>query len=76
MKLPSPSRYYGPDEQAVANRILEDADAQNLKRGTDIELTASTAAAQRDPRLILHSPNGTRYYLKVDNAGTLTTGAA
>lgn len=67
MRLPSATAKY--DRSVEANRIqqIEQADAQNLKRGRDVEF--------RQNRLILTSPNGTRYKVVVDNAGVLSTEA-
>lgn len=45
-------------------RQIERADDENLKRGRDIEMGAG--------RVILRSPNGTRFALTVDDSGTLT----
>jgi hypothetical protein len=44
---------------------VEKADRENIKRGRDIELA-------NDERLILRSPDGSRFYLTVANDGTLT----
>ena len=46
---------------------MERADAENYKSNQDIEL--------RQNRLILRSPNGTRYEVTVDNTGTLSATA-
>jgi hypothetical protein len=48
-------------------RLIEKADAENIKRVADIELATA--------RVILTSPNGTRYALQVANDGTLSTSA-
>lgn len=47
---------------------LNRRDKDSLKRGRDIEMDQG--------RIILTSPNGTRYALVVDNAGALSTVAA
>lgn len=46
---------------------MERADAENYKSNQDIEL--------RQNRLILRSPNGTRYEVTVGNTGTLSATA-
>lgn len=46
-------------------RQVELADAMNYKRDRDLEIG--------DNRVILTSPNGSRYALTVDNAGVLGT---
>jgi hypothetical protein len=51
--------------EAARNRQLEQADSENHKRGRDIEVGQA--------RVILTSPNGTRYALVVSNAGALST---
>lgn len=63
MRLPQPSPQYEMSRQADMNRTLEQADRMNVKRGQDIELSRE--------RLILRSPNGTRYAITVDNAGNI-----
>ena len=65
MRLPQPSPSYEMSREADRNRTLEQADRMNLKRGQDIELVTG--------RLILRSPNGSRYRVTVDNAGNLGT---
>lgn len=68
MKLPSPPAEYSPIYEGEKNRIIEQSDAQNLKRVVDTEIV--------DPqRLILRSPNGTRWKLVVSNLGVLTASA-
>ena len=64
MKLPN---FIQPRDWSAIRGIIERADKQNLKRGQDLEVGGG--------RLILTSPNGTRYEVTVDNAGTLTTSA-
>lgn len=69
MNLPSPPPDYSPDDQRNMRNALMSEDAKNMKRLQDIRL-------ENGERFILKSPNGTLYYLKVDNAGNLTTAAA
>lgn len=61
MKLPRPA------DRVVSEiaRQVELADAMNYKRDRDLEIG--------DNRVILTSPNGSRYALTVDNAGVLGT---
>ena len=61
MKLPVPEDAF----LRQAFSIMERADSQNVKKNQDIELGQN--------RIILTSPNGTRYALAVDNAGALST---
>lgn len=57
MKLP-------PFNDAEWRRQIERSDAENHKRNRDVEIGRA--------RLILTSPNGTRYEVTVDNTGTLS----
>lgn len=68
MKLPTPPLQYNPVIEAQRNQLLEQADIQNHKRLADLEIVAPQ-------RLILRSPNGTRYVISVDNSGTLSATA-
>lgn len=65
MRLAPAPPGYGRGDLDRTRRQIEQADAQNLKKGQDIEVGSS--------RVILTSPNGTRYALTVDNAGVLGT---
>jgi len=65
MKLPRPRLAYDPRVEAERNRVLEDEDRRNLKRGRDVEI--------EDGRLILTDSNGVRYEVGVDTSGNLTT---
>lgn len=67
MILPFPPPNYQSTDQARLREELRRADAENHKRGRDVEIGAG--------RVILTSPNGTRYALTVDNAGVLGTTA-
>lgn len=67
MKLPSASPQYDLRDQAQLRNLIERADVQNRKKGQDIEVLGA--------RLILTSPNGTRYSVTVDNLGNLSTTA-
>lgn len=65
MKLPFPSMFYDQSREVERNRQLERADQENLKSGRDLELAGA--------RLILASPDGTRYAVIVGNDGVLST---
>ncbi|MDE4176364.1 hypothetical protein PXK01_19585 [Phaeobacter sp. PT47_59] len=67
MKLRPPGPNYDRLQEADRIRQIEQADRQNHKRGQDVEIGQG--------RLILTSPNGTRYSVEVDNAGALSTSA-
>lgn len=67
MILPRVSNLYNPFQERVRNQTLENEDARNRKIGDDVELSSE--------RLIIKSPDGTRWYLTVANDGTLATTA-
>ena len=67
MKLPIPQGQYSRVVEVDRNRALEMADAMNHKRNQDVEIGQA--------RLILTSPNGTRYSITVDNAGVISATA-
>jgi len=64
MILPNSPNAYDQGVESQRNLQLEQADDMNRKKNQDIEL--------RNDRLILQSPDGTRYKLSVDNTGNLT----
>tara|TARA_X000001382_G_scaffold87773_1_gene62706 strand:+ start:595 stop:801 length:207 start_codon:yes stop_codon:yes gene_type:complete len=64
MKLPMPDEIYSFLKELQKTQIIENADRSNLKKDSDIEVGVG--------RVILRSPNGTRYYLSVSNSGTIT----
>lgn len=64
MKLPNPPGVYSRLDQQEVRRQAELADQQNHKRNRDVEIGAA--------RLILTSPNGTRYAVTVSDTGTLS----
>jgi len=68
MILPNPpgaylQSYFAPILQQIAKLLTN-----SYQKNQDVELNA-------DQRLIIVSPNGTRYEIVVDNSGTLTTNA-
>jgi len=68
MILPNPpgtylQAYFAPVLQQIA-RLL----TTSYQKGSDVELNA-------DQRLIIVSPNGTRYQIQTDNSGNLSTSA-
>jgi len=67
MILPKPQNQYDVRDESVTRSILEQADRQNVKFNRDYDVA--------DGRIILTSPNGTRYAIEVDNAGALSTTA-
>lgn len=69
MSFPRPERSYSQGAQDRLIQALEAADGANRKKGQDIE----AAGAER---IILSSPDGSRWALSADNAGALTLVAA
>lgn len=64
MRLPAAPAVYDTRFEAQRNLTLEQADLQNRKKNQDLEIAGAE-------RLILSSPNGTRYSITVTNAGVL-----
>ena len=64
MRLPTPGSNFDQRAEAQRNLLIEQADDLNRKKNQDIEL--------RNERLILQSPDGTRFKLQVDNSGNLS----
>lgn len=63
MRLPSPPNAYAVTHESQRNLVLELADNMNHKKNRDVEVG--------DGRLILKSPNGTRYQITVSDAGVV-----
>lgn len=68
MSLPSAPSAYSRDEQNRTRADLDRRDQQNLKRGRDIEVGQG--------RVIVGSPDGTRWALTVADDGTVGATAA
>jgi hypothetical protein len=66
MNLPKSADRYDPMDQDMTRSIIERDDRQNFKRNQDVEIRT---------RLILASPNGTRYQITVSNAGAIVVTA-
>jgi hypothetical protein len=62
--FPVPPERYDVRYQSELVRVLEQLDAITLKRGADVELYPG--------RLILRSPNGTRWQIKVSDTGQIS----
>jgi hypothetical protein len=65
MNLPSAPATYSQSDEANVRRALQDADKQNIKRGTDYYTLGG--------RVIITSPNGSFFAITVDDAGVLST---
>jgi len=68
LRLSRPNAEYDIVSETNRNVSLEQADRANFKKFEDIDLA-------NNERLILVSPNGTRYSVTVDNSGNLGTTA-
>jgi hypothetical protein len=66
MSLPRPADKYDQRWASENNRQLELHLAMTYRKGTDVELGQSE-------RIILRSPDGTRWAVTVSDAGALTT---
>lgn len=64
MILPNVPLGYEPASERERNRTLVIADQSNRKTGQDVEIG--------DERLILQSPNGTRWAIAVNDLGMLS----
>ena len=64
MNLSSPDETYSRENEAQTRDAIARADGRNRKLGQDVELAVE--------RLILRSPDGTRWKLNVSNAGVLS----
>jgi hypothetical protein len=65
MILQPPPLGYDPSFENERNRNLEAEDLMNRKKRQDVEIATNE-------RLILSSPNGTRYKIVVSDAGVLS----
>ena len=63
MILPAAPERYSDIDTNKMNLLIEQADQLNHKKNQDVEVGAA--------RLILKSPNGTRYSIEVDNSGNV-----
>ena len=63
MILPVVATDYSPQNISQMNLAIEQADALNHKKNQDLEVGAA--------RLVLKSPDGTRYSITVDNSGNV-----
>lgn len=64
MRLPNVPLTYSPNTERERNRTLELADVQNRKVRQDVEIGPN--------KLILTSPDGTRFNITVANDGTIS----
>lgn len=64
MRLPNVPNAFNRLIETERNRTLELADQQNRKVGQDVEIGAE--------KLVLKSPDGTRWEITVSNAGAIS----
>jgi hypothetical protein len=67
VRLPKPTQVYDQRDQTEVRLLIERADDASHKRNEDIEVG--------NARLILKSPNGTRYSITVNNSGAISAAA-
>lgn len=67
MNLPTPPASYDRTAMVQTNLAIEQADYMNHKKNQDIEVG--------DGRVIIKSPNGSRFEILVDNSGNVSTNA-
>lgn len=67
MNLPAPTSDYSAANEAAVRRALEQEDRRNRKIGADVEMGRE--------RLVLKSPDGSRWAIAVSNAGVLSATA-
>lgn len=65
MKLPNPSSKYDYSVEAQRNSDIETAFRNCHQRDQDLEVIGG-------PRLVLSSPDGTRWKIEIDNVGTIS----
>ncbi len=75
MNLPKPGDRYSRTEEEQRNREIEKADRENFKRFQDIELQPPRGG-RPGTRIILRSPDGSRWALSVDDMGSLSVVSA
>ena len=68
MELPRPTPSYDANDQARTREQIKSADRLNMKSNQDIDLVTQ--------RLYLHSPDGAKWQIVVDNAGALSASPA
>lgn len=64
MRLPPSPPIYRPEDDQTVRSMVQRADDENHKRNRDVEISPG--------RLILKSPDGTRWSIEVDNAGVVS----
>jgi len=75
MTLPRPPEKWSSAWQSALNVEIERQLRQKLERNADIEMPIIDTGAERHARVILRSPDGSRWKLVVSNAGALSVEA-
>lgn len=76
MRLPEAPERWSREFQNRLSEEITKALQQRRERGDLVLERTAISGATRQERLILSSPNGTRYAIKVSDAGVLSTEAA
>jgi len=71
MIVPRASPEYEQQNEQASRDALDQADAQNVKRGRDIYMKGGRPGV-RNPYIVLYSPSGDPFYLSVADDGTLS----
>lgn len=64
MQLPSPSPQYDAGNEAQTRDAIRREDGRNQKIGQDVEIGSA--------KLVLTSPDGTRWSITIGNTGTIS----
>ena len=73
--LPTPKAEYNADDFKLLLEYVEALEEVAYQRNANVEIIGQEDSGTRKPDLILHSPDGTRYAIRVDNAGLITATA-
>lgn len=71
VNFPSVPHEYDPVFMRELINFLEELARSTYRRNQHVEIFLQTDSGGREQFLILHSPDGTRWKIEVDNAGTI-----
>jgi len=71
--IPEAKEKYSQEDFSALIRYIQELEAAAYLRFNHVEIYGNPDGGGRQPLLILRSPDGTRYAVSVDNAGTLVT---
>lgn len=70
--LPQPKDEYDVEDFKLLLEFVQALEEQVHQKNANVEITGTADSGTRKPDLILYSPNGTRYAVRVDNAGAVS----